>query len=311
MCWSSLVGVSIGIVAVFLYLTRKFDVLSSGVATNDLAVYFRALANSLGGFSCPDNLAIYFLPKKRSIPLIFALSRKIVFWKFKTQFPLTPLQFFSARAVFFDQIVVKSSARQLVLIGTGYDTRPYRLWNGHTTYELDLPHVVKGKERAVRELNRSGIISDDSFKSTKYLDFDATSDEIGDILKKHGFDWTKPSLFLIEGVSYYIPKQLFNKLLTDVGEKAAPGSVLAFDYLIDTVQREEPSAIAKYPFSRLVLDNVKRKGEPMITGYNRQELIDFASRTEMKVDSHVQNIGDLIGVGLTGQEFMPFVSFKK
>ena len=55
----------------------------------------------------------------------------------------------------------RAGIRQVVILGSGMDTRPYRLWwpPGTTVYEIDQPEVVDFKSEVLRglgaELNAS------------------------------------------------------------------------------------------------------------------------------------------------------------
>jgi methyltransferase (TIGR00027 family) len=62
-----------------------------------------------------------------------------------------------AHTRFFDQVLAdvgRAGIRQVVILASGLDTGPYRLWwrPGTTAYEIDQPGVIEFKAEALRGL---------------------------------------------------------------------------------------------------------------------------------------------------------------
>jgi O-methyltransferase involved in polyketide biosynthesis len=53
------------------------------------------------------------------------------------------------------------------------------------------------------------------------------------------FDPNKPTLFTVEGLIYYLPKEAVQGLFAAMVKVAAPGSRVAFDFLHLEVRREK------------------------------------------------------------------------
>jgi methyltransferase (TIGR00027 family) len=132
----------------------------------------------------------------------------------------------SARVTFFDEAVDRYLAEmdQFVILGAGFDTRPYRFPKGTRvrSFEVDAP-----KTQAVKRemLTKAGI---DSSKVT----FVAADFEKQDWLARlvaSGFDPAKPALFLWEGVIIYLEREAVEDTLRKIASTAR-GSVVAFDY---------------------------------------------------------------------------------
>jgi methyltransferase (TIGR00027 family) len=88
----------------------------------------------------PDNLAELFLSEARLAPLRDTTVRQ---WVLKNKTAPGAYEFMIARTTFFDNVVKEALLHhlpQIVLLGAGYDSRPYRfreLAGGTHIFELD------------------------------------------------------------------------------------------------------------------------------------------------------------------------------
>ncbi len=132
------------------------------------------------------------------------------------------------RTRFFDDYLLAATAagcRQVVLLAAGLDTRAFRLaWPDKVRlFELDLPEMLAFKEpvlaaqHAVPQCERVVLPAD------LREDWPAT-------LATAGFQPTRPTAWLAEGLLIYLSAEEAARLLTAVGELSAPGSQLAFEH---------------------------------------------------------------------------------
>jgi methyltransferase (TIGR00027 family) len=132
------------------------------------------------------------------------------------------------RTRFFDDYLLAATAagcRQVVLLAAGLDTRAFRLaWPDKVgLFELDLPEMLAFKEpvlaaqHAVPQCERVVLPAD------LREDWPAT-------LATVGFQPTRPTAWLAEGLLIYLSAEEAARLLTAVGELSAPGSQLAFEH---------------------------------------------------------------------------------
>ncbi|ABL06415.1 SAM-dependent methyltransferase [Mycobacterium ulcerans] len=136
---------------------------------------------------------------------------------------------FAARALFFDKFfadAIAAGLRQVVIVASGLDARPYRLpWpTGMRVYEIDQPEVIEFKTTTLARLGASptadhhpvGIDLRDDWPSA---------------LRAAGFDAARPTAWLAEGVRIgFLPPEAETRLLDNVIELSAVGSRLAADY---------------------------------------------------------------------------------
>ena len=132
-----------------------------------------------------------------------------------------------ARTLYFDRIIerVVADMEQFVVLGAGYDTRPYGTLkkDGLAFFELDQPAT---QELKIAGLHAAGI--DTSHVSFVRVDF--SQESIFEQLRASGYDPSKRTLFLWEGVTLYLDEKDVRKTLSDIRAHAAPGSVVVADF---------------------------------------------------------------------------------
>jgi methyltransferase (TIGR00027 family) len=125
---------------------------------------------------------------------------------------------------------IAAGATQIVVLGAGMDTRPYRLaqMSGVTVWELDVPDVLAAKRASLtRALGRVP-------GNVRYLSVDLTAGTLAEALAADGFDPDVQTLLLCEGVSMYLPRDAVEQILAFAGTMAA-GSRFVFTYFLQSV----------------------------------------------------------------------------
>jgi methyltransferase (TIGR00027 family) len=136
---------------------------------------------------------------------------------------------FAARARFYDDYFAQSSAagvRQVVIVASGLDARPYRLsWPTETTlYEIDQPEVIEFKTTTLSELGAVPGVEHRPVGIDLREDWPAA-------LQAAGFDAAQPTAWLAEGVLIgFLPPEAEVRLLDNVIALSAAGSRFAADY---------------------------------------------------------------------------------
>jgi len=120
--------------------------------------------------------------------------------------------------------------RQLVILGAGYDTRPYRLpgMEGVQVFEVDLPAVQEDKKRKLQKY--LGQLP----ANLTYLPMDFDAQSLEEVFSGTTLDASKPAVFIWEAVTQYVSEQAVRRTLAFVG-KSASGSILLFTYVLRSV----------------------------------------------------------------------------
>ncbi|MGR7003472.1 class I SAM-dependent methyltransferase [Yinghuangia aomiensis] len=119
---------------------------------------------------------------------------------------------------------VAAGVRQLVLLGAGSDARCWRLAlpSDLTAYEVDLPGQLDAKERA---FEAAGLVPS---APRRRVDADLRGDWAA-ALAAAGHDAGRPTVWIAEGLFYYLDRGDSIELLSEIGRLSAAGSRVVFD----------------------------------------------------------------------------------
>ena len=204
-----------------------------------------------------------------------------------------------ARTLYFDRIIdrVVQDVEQFVVMGAGYDTRAYgRIRReGVTFFELDQNNVQQHKRRALAE---AGI----PCEHVRFVPVDFSRENAFDKLIDAGFDQSRKTLFLWEGVSLYLSESDVRKTMQDVRNHAPSGSVLLADLYADRLVN-----IGKMAAVKKTLDYTDEGfgfSLPIATSYE-QVLAEF-------IESESMSVGETWFMGRTGKKgpFMVVAEIK-
>jgi methyltransferase (TIGR00027 family) len=133
-----------------------------------------------------------------------------------------------ARASYFDDFIkqtVKQGIDQLVILGAGYDTRAYRIdeLKAINVFEVDHPKTQSFKINKIKEIF--------SFlpENVVYVPVDFETQTLNPDLFE-GYDRLKKTLFVMEGLIYYLTPDAVDKVLSFIAENSVKGSTILFDY---------------------------------------------------------------------------------
>jgi methyltransferase (TIGR00027 family) len=161
---------------------------------------------------------------------------------------------FAARARFYDDYFAeagKAGLRQVVILASGLDSRPYRLsWpTGTTVYEIDQPEVIEFKTATLSKLGAAPTAEHRAVGVDLRDDWPAA-------LGQAGHDPSAPTAWLAEGVLIgFLPPEAEVRLLDNVIALSAAGSRLAADYGTITGSSQESQQQA-----RLITESWRRQG---------------------------------------------------
>jgi methyltransferase (TIGR00027 family) len=147
--------------------------------------------------------------------------------KLKSDFGVTFQALQGARTRFFDnyfRVAADDGVRQIVILAAGLDSRAYRLpWpDGTVVYELDQPRVLEFKHTVLADhgdaptADRREVVVD-------------LRDDWPKELRDAGFDPSKPSAWIAEGLLMYLPATAQEQLYTGIDTLAASGSYVALE----------------------------------------------------------------------------------
>jgi methyltransferase (TIGR00027 family) len=173
------------------------------------------------------------------------------------------------RTRFIDEVVQASLSQgigQLVILGAGFDTRPYRLpgMGRVKVLELDLPAVQEEKKRRLRS-HFAGLP-----ENVTFVPIDFARQRVETVLADTGYDAPNPAVFVWEGVIQYLSEESVRRTLAFVG-RSAPGSILVFTYVLKSIV-ERRSGI---PGADRLMDVVAKNGATWLFGLEPSNVASF------------------------------------
>jgi methyltransferase (TIGR00027 family) len=183
----------------------------------------------------------------------------------------------AARTVHFDSVIARAIEHvdQFVLMGAGYDTRAYGdlAARGVTVFEVDQAIVQEHKRSMIAA---AGI----RCENVSFVSVDFSVDNLFSKLAASGFDASRKTLFLWEGVSLYLSAEQVAATLAMVKQRAQSGSVLVADLYADRLVR----TLGKANLNERVLEMTSETLDfslPFATNW-QQVLADFVTSQSLQ-----------------------------
>jgi methyltransferase (TIGR00027 family) len=161
---------------------------------------------------------------------------------------------------------VSNGARQVVVLGAGFDCRALRLsaLESIPVFEIDRPAMIGRKNRVLAR-------EDMARRNIRRVPVDFLKESFADSLFKAGFAKEIKTLFLLEGVTNYLNAGSVAAVFDFVAGNAPAGSRIAFTYVhADAVGGRFQSA-GLQP----LLQSLRRGGEPWTFGFVPEALPDY------------------------------------
>jgi methyltransferase (TIGR00027 family) len=175
--------------------------------------------------NCNDPYAGLFLPEEKGVPIKDHKTRELI----KKAIPKGMYEYVIARTKYFDLIfnrAVNQEFRQIVLLGAGFDSRPYRfgdVLNRVKVFEVDMSATQKYKLSLLKDKT-------DLARKVKYVSSNFEENDLFERLKQHGYSQEEKTMFLWEGVTFYISRVSVIRMLMEIRNNSAPGSQICFDF---------------------------------------------------------------------------------
>jgi methyltransferase (TIGR00027 family) len=249
-----------------------------GKGTAEVTAYARAAGHRDPIISNPDLLAERLLNFRYKV-LLFPGLRHLFLSYYERRVPGMYL-YHQARTIFLDELFLEAahSVRQIVLLGAGFDTRPYRFADqlvGTRVIEVDHPGTAAWKRK---RLHRLGTATE----HVTYVTTDFNVDCLEECLIKNKYDPSLTTFFLWEGVVMYLPIESVKRTLSYIA-RAAPRSSVAFDYIYASSLARPCDFIGAEPYYRIV----EHRNEPCRFGLDPEDVDPFLKEHGLSILSNI------------------------
>jgi methyltransferase (TIGR00027 family) len=234
----------------------------------------------------PDYMAEYFLDSPAPFLIKFKTTREMIKNRLDGFLPgLT--EYVIARTAFFDNIFIEALIKktpQIVLLGAGYDSRAYRFDKLNTAtkiIELDSDATQNRKKECLQKAHI------DIPNQVTFVPMDFNQDSLKDKLEKAGYDNQEETLFLWEGVSYYLQPVSVDATLEFVSHNSHNDSVIAFDYAVTISDENIDAYYGVREFAQTMQEHHADEG--LLFAIDEGKTGSYLEQRGLKIVNHLDN----------------------
>jgi methyltransferase (TIGR00027 family) len=183
------------------------------------------------------------------------------------------------RTKFIDETVlgeVAAGLDELILLGAGFDSRPYRLakeLRSVRVIEVDHPASQASKRARLRRLLGHEP------QHVTFVGIDFTRDDLDTALAAAGHERSARTLFVWSGVSFYLPEQAVAEVLSLIAAHDSPTSIV-----FDAFWAEAIDGSREYYGARELRNAAAARGEPLRWGIPEGRVEETLSRFGLQAE---------------------------
>jgi len=186
------------------------------------------------------------------------------------------------RSVFTEnklELEVRLGVKQYLIFASGYDTFAYRqeaYSKNINIFEIDKPEMIDDKIKRIKEYV-------DEIDNINFVKIDFEKDKILDkLLDTDMFDKDKKSICSLLGISYYLGKEDFVSMISEISSVVPEGSSIVFDYPDENYYTSNAGERAK---KQIMMASAA--GEVMKSSYSYKELEKILSERGFLIYEHL------------------------
>jgi methyltransferase (TIGR00027 family) len=221
---------------------------------------------------CYDQFAQYFLGRKFTIFSKSRLLTELALWRADQTTPGS-VGCIAGRTRYIDEYLQKcinDGIKQLVILGAGYDSRPYRfneLKDQVKVFEVDHPATQRMKIEKIKKIF-SSLPS-----HVVYVPINFENEKLETRLAESGYNKNLKTLFIWEGVTMYLTAEAVDETLSFVAHNSGRGSSILFNYIFQSVV----DGTNKAENANKIIKSYGKRGEPLRFGIEEGTIDKFLS----------------------------------
>jgi methyltransferase (TIGR00027 family) len=203
------------------------------------------------------------------------------------------MSFVAGRERYIDDYLIaglREGLDQVVLLGAGFDTRAYRIPGIEKThvFEIDQPATQEAK------LARLKKVINPLPRHVTFIPVDFNTQTLGGQLLANGYDERGKTLFIWQGVTYFLTVQGVDGTLAFIADHSGAGSSVIFDYFYNETLRDTTRTDLK-----MMRRAARMTGEEYLFGIDEGKVETFLTERGF-CDVQSVTIADLKPVYFTG-----------
>lgn len=226
---------------VFIHIYIVYYIPYNYSSTNKTLLFTRTLCYNEHNNCIIDNITLSMLPYIYRYIILnnyyLRLYTRYLYYNTINNIHTTQL---NSRSIFYDKyittIIQQYNITQIILLGSGYDTRSYRIGQNIHYYELDINSAIYNKIYAIDndiKLNYK-IINNNTIQynnnNITYIVCDFNNDNYIDLLLNNNFDKSQNTIITAEGLLYYLYPNTVDKLFKSINQLTNYNTKLYFLY---------------------------------------------------------------------------------
>ncbi len=199
----------------------------------------------------PEGERICYDPYARQFVSRWLWATMSLFWGYARRRSPGVAEYLATRTRYIDDFLAECIAKglqQLVILGAGFDSRPYRferLKGQVRVFEVDHPATQAVKLASVKKIFGT------SPNNITYVPIDFDQQHLDERMAECGYDPHLKTLFIWEGVIFYLSRDAIDGTLEFIAQHSGPGSQVIFDYIYTTAfsgggKRTEVKSMQRY-----------------------------------------------------------------
>jgi methyltransferase (TIGR00027 family) len=196
-------------------------------------------------------------------------------------------EYMLARTAFFDHVfrdALSNNIPQIVLLGAGYDTRAYRFATLNTTTKILELDIATTQQRKKKCLKKAQI---DIPRHARLVPINFTTESLHHVLENAGYKHHEQTLFIWEGVSYYLEPDSVDATLAFVKNSSHHDSIIAFDYVISISEEQMNTYYGVKEFVQTWLKH--RSNDPFRFTIDEGTIESFLAQRGLRGVNHLDN----------------------
>ena len=188
---------------------------------------------------CYDPFARAFIPG-----ISFTLSKLVIDSGLYERMAPGAVEFILVRERYIDDFLkacLSEGLDQVVILGAGFDTRAYRIAGIEKTrvFEIDHPATQEVK------LKRLKKVIDPLPGHVTFIPVDFNTQALSERLLASGYNEQAKTLFIWQGVTYFLTPEGVDSTLAFIANHSGPGSAVIFDYFYNETLRDTSRSYVK------------------------------------------------------------------
>ena len=238
---------------------------------------------------CDDPFAHLLIPGG----IGFAISKWIITSGIYDRMAPGAVPFIVVRERYIDDFLkarLSDGLDQVVILGAGFDTRAYRIPGIEKTRVFEVDHPAT---QAVK-LERLKKVIDPLPAHVRFVAVDFNTQTIGERLLASGYDERGKTLFIWQGVTYFLTREGVDSTLAFIAQHAGAGSTLIFDYFTNEMLNDTGSG-----YGKMIRRAAQLSGEEYLFGIDVGQIEPFLVARGF-ADVHNATLDDLKRLYFTG-----------